>query len=341
MPSRWLDDLTVSEETSLSLLARAQRGDAVAMEALMGRYLARLQRWASGRVPTSPFAARHRRCGAGRAAQYVPPAGRLRPRHDGALLAYLREAVANGSATNCGGGRQTSTVDRAGWLRRRFLPARPSRDPRALERYERRPRRNSTTTNAPPSSAASRWAIRTMRLHGRWSGRRRTPRASSPSGRCAGWSVDAARWSLRHLERPSRRSSTVLPTFRWRAGAGSSVRPLRVVTPSPAHRTALFGADVSPIARRRSLGTARHPGRNRPRRERHRLSRVGPEARPRGRAQAVRTRRRRPSARGRTSARPPQSSAHRPVFGADDARRHHRHLDGAARGRHARRDPRA
>ena len=37
----------------MSLLARAKQGDAVALEALMGRHLARLQRWASGRVPAA------------------------------------------------------------------------------------------------------------------------------------------------------------------------------------------------------------------------------------------------------------------------------------------------
>lgn len=96
MTNRWLEDLTVSQETSLSLLARAQRGDAVAMEALMGRYLARLQRWASGRVPSSArtlldtddvvqdaLLSTFRRL------------EHFQPRHDGALLAYLREAVAN------------------------------------------------------------------------------------------------------------------------------------------------------------------------------------------------------------------------------------------------------
>ena len=45
------DDLTVSEVTSLTLLSRAKQGDSVAMEALMGRYLVRLQRWAHGRLP--------------------------------------------------------------------------------------------------------------------------------------------------------------------------------------------------------------------------------------------------------------------------------------------------
>jgi RNA polymerase sigma factor (sigma-70 family) len=96
MTSRWLDGLTVSEETSLSLLARAQRGDAVAMEALMGRYLTRLQRWASGRVPAKARSLLD-------TDDVVQDAllntfRRLedfQPRHDGALLAYLREAVAN------------------------------------------------------------------------------------------------------------------------------------------------------------------------------------------------------------------------------------------------------
>ena len=96
MANRWLDDLTVSQETSLSLLARAQQGDAVAMEALMGRYLARLQRWAHGRLPSGArtlldtddivqdtLLNTFRRL------------DHFQPRHDGALLAYLREAVAN------------------------------------------------------------------------------------------------------------------------------------------------------------------------------------------------------------------------------------------------------
>lgn len=93
---RWQDGQTISEETSLSLLARAQQGDHVAMEALMGRYLVRLRRWASGRLP-----------GIARSLletdDLVQDAmlntlrnlGGFKPRHDGALMAYLREAVAN------------------------------------------------------------------------------------------------------------------------------------------------------------------------------------------------------------------------------------------------------
>lgn len=96
MTNRWMDDLTVSEETSLSLLARAQRGDALAMEALMGRYLARLQRWACGRVPPrartlldTDDVVQDALLSTFRRLEH------FQPRHDGALLAYLRETVAN------------------------------------------------------------------------------------------------------------------------------------------------------------------------------------------------------------------------------------------------------
>lgn len=96
MSKRWLDGLTVSHETSMSLLARAKQGDAVALEVLMGRYLARLQRWASGRVPTSAR-------GLLDTDDVVQDAllntfrrlDHFAPRHDGALMAYLRETVAN------------------------------------------------------------------------------------------------------------------------------------------------------------------------------------------------------------------------------------------------------
>ena len=96
MPKRWLDDRTISEESSLSLLARAQQGDGVATEALMARYLARLQRWASGRVPSGARSlldtddvVQDALLGTFRRLEYFTP------RHDGALMAYLREAVWN------------------------------------------------------------------------------------------------------------------------------------------------------------------------------------------------------------------------------------------------------
>jgi RNA polymerase sigma-70 factor (ECF subfamily) len=96
MSKRGRDGLTVSEETSLSLLAHAQQGDAVAMEALLRRYLPRLQRWASGRIPRAWR-------GLIDTDDVVQDAlmntfrrlDRFTPRHDGALMAYLRKAVAN------------------------------------------------------------------------------------------------------------------------------------------------------------------------------------------------------------------------------------------------------
>jgi RNA polymerase sigma-70 factor (ECF subfamily) len=91
-----MDDLTIGQETSLSLLVRAQNGDTVAMEALMGRYLPRLQRWATGRLPA---AARSLLDTDDLVQDTLLNTFRrldhFQPRHDGALLAYLREAVAN------------------------------------------------------------------------------------------------------------------------------------------------------------------------------------------------------------------------------------------------------
>lgn len=96
MNKRWRDGLTISEESSLSLLARARQGDTLALEALMGRHLGRLQRWASGRVPA-------RARGLLDTDDVVQDAllntfrrlDDFEPQHDGALMAYLREAVAN------------------------------------------------------------------------------------------------------------------------------------------------------------------------------------------------------------------------------------------------------
>jgi RNA polymerase sigma-70 factor, ECF subfamily len=94
--TRFLDTSTVSAESSLSLLLRAQQGDGVAVEALMARYLTRLQRWASGRVPPSARGlldtndvVQDALLGTFQRLEHFTP------RHDGALMAYLRTAVAN------------------------------------------------------------------------------------------------------------------------------------------------------------------------------------------------------------------------------------------------------
>jgi RNA polymerase sigma-70 factor (ECF subfamily) len=94
--TRYLDTSTISAESSLSLLLRAQQGDRVAVEALMARYLTRLQRWAAGRVPASARAL----LDTGDVVQDAllntfQHLQHFTPRHDGALMAYLRTAVAN------------------------------------------------------------------------------------------------------------------------------------------------------------------------------------------------------------------------------------------------------
>ena len=140
MDNRWLDDLTVSHETSAALLTRAKRGDALATEALMGRYLTRLQRWASGRLTASARSLVD-------TDDLVQDAllntfRRLEdfePRHDGALLAYLRQAVQNRSRNELRRRVPTGDGDVDPDLLASHLPtpfeAAVSRD--ALERYER------------------------------------------------------------------------------------------------------------------------------------------------------------------------------------------------------------
>jgi len=94
--TRFLDTSTISAESSLSLLLRAKLGDGVAVEALMARYLVRLQRWASGRIPASARGlldtndvVQDALLGTFQRLEHFTP------KHDGALMAYLRTAVGN------------------------------------------------------------------------------------------------------------------------------------------------------------------------------------------------------------------------------------------------------
>jgi len=83
-------------EASVILVARAKSGDELARDVLIERYLPRLRHWASGRLPASSR-------GMLDTVDVVDEAimramGRLdkfEPRGDGALLAYLRQAVMN------------------------------------------------------------------------------------------------------------------------------------------------------------------------------------------------------------------------------------------------------
>ena len=91
-----LNDDNSSLHSSLTLLERARAGDSAALESLIARYLPRLQRWASGRLPrwardiadTQDLV---------QESLYRTFKGieRFEPRGEGALQAYLRQAILN------------------------------------------------------------------------------------------------------------------------------------------------------------------------------------------------------------------------------------------------------
>jgi RNA polymerase sigma-70 factor, ECF subfamily len=86
----------VDGESSIELLSRARAGDEDALDRLIARHLPRLRRWASGRLP-----ARARDRGdtddlvQDTVIQTLRKIEGFEPRHDGALQAYLRQAILN------------------------------------------------------------------------------------------------------------------------------------------------------------------------------------------------------------------------------------------------------
>lgn len=87
----------VPTESTVELLDRVKAGDSAALETLLQRHLPRLRRWASGRLP------RHARDGLDTEdlvqetiVRTLKTLGRFEYRREGALQAYLRQAVANG-----------------------------------------------------------------------------------------------------------------------------------------------------------------------------------------------------------------------------------------------------
>jgi RNA polymerase sigma-70 factor (ECF subfamily) len=83
-------------ESSLDLLARAQAGDAAALEDLIGRYLPRLRRWATGRLPLwARDLAETQDLVQETAVKAFKQIDRFQVRGEGALQAYLRQALLN------------------------------------------------------------------------------------------------------------------------------------------------------------------------------------------------------------------------------------------------------
>jgi RNA polymerase sigma-70 factor (ECF subfamily) len=84
------------DESSLELLASARAGDREALERLLARQMPRLRRWATGRLPAW---ARDREDTDDLVQETVIQTLRklegFEPRHEGALQAYLRQALMN------------------------------------------------------------------------------------------------------------------------------------------------------------------------------------------------------------------------------------------------------
>jgi RNA polymerase sigma-70 factor (ECF subfamily) len=84
------------QQSSLTLLARAQAGDRLALESLIARYLPRLQRWASGRLPRwARDTADTQDLVQETLFQTFKKIDRFEARGEGALYAYLRQAILN------------------------------------------------------------------------------------------------------------------------------------------------------------------------------------------------------------------------------------------------------
>jgi RNA polymerase sigma-70 factor, ECF subfamily len=87
---------TLSPEKTLDLLIRVKAGDPEALERLLARCLPSLQRWAHGRLPKY---ARDMQDTADLVQDTIISAlkrlDRFEPQHEGALQAYLRQALAN------------------------------------------------------------------------------------------------------------------------------------------------------------------------------------------------------------------------------------------------------
>ena len=83
-------------ETTLALLTRAQQGDAPAIDALFQRVVPTLRRWARGRLPAyARDLADTQDLVQETVLHTLKRLHAFEPRHQGALQAYLRQAIAN------------------------------------------------------------------------------------------------------------------------------------------------------------------------------------------------------------------------------------------------------
>lgn len=137
--SRPANAATADADSSLTLLERAKAGDAEALNLLLARYLPRLHRWSSGRLPRwARDVSDTQDLVQDTVLQTFKRIATFEPRNGGALQAYLRQGIAN------------RIRDEFRRVRRRHLPAELAPEPvdgaaspleqaigsEALERYE-------------------------------------------------------------------------------------------------------------------------------------------------------------------------------------------------------------
>lgn len=95
-PSALMDDQRVNVDTTFELVERAKSGDSDALNRLFARFLPSLRRWASGRLPrwsrdlmdTDDLVQET-------VVRAVKRIDNFESRHEGALQAYLRQAIVN------------------------------------------------------------------------------------------------------------------------------------------------------------------------------------------------------------------------------------------------------
>jgi RNA polymerase sigma-70 factor (ECF subfamily) len=89
-------DVPLSAESSFDLVLRANRGEAPALDALLARYLPRLQRWAHGRLPPAARGALQTQDLVQDTLMHViQRLPSFNPRHEGAFQGYVRTTLWN------------------------------------------------------------------------------------------------------------------------------------------------------------------------------------------------------------------------------------------------------
>jgi RNA polymerase sigma-70 factor (ECF subfamily) len=130
----------LADESSMDLLARARAGDADALNQLAARYLPRMRRWASGRLPRwTRDLAETDDLVQDSLFQTFKRLDTIDVEHEGALQAYLRQAVMNRIRDHFrqAGRRPARTVIDTDLPAAEPSPLEAAIGAEALERYER------------------------------------------------------------------------------------------------------------------------------------------------------------------------------------------------------------